>query len=238
VTDSDAAQIKMLLTRLADEGGAFEPPPIETLHEVSPLTTRGRRRTALLAGAAAASIIALAVILTITRGGQHRGTASAQHPGKPTAFPTSYPVVPGKVALYLELPRTTAPADGDPIAAVVHLVNGLGHPFVVPGACNGLVQVGLAVDGQPFGFFDGQVACAGQSIHTGDTRIPVVISTEYRQCSQNRSGATAASPYCQGPNHNQLSPLPPGLYPIDIATNSGFPQTTTPRQSTLRLTPS
>jgi hypothetical protein len=149
---------------------------------------------------------------------------------------TSYPVVPGRVALYLELTRATAPADGGPITAAVHVINGLGHPFAVPNACNGLVQVGLEVGDQPFGFGNGLVACAGQSIPTGETVIPVVIATTYSECSQNRSRATATSPYCQGPAHSEMPSLPPGLYPIDITTNSGFPPTVTPRHPTLTLT--
>jgi hypothetical protein len=242
MTDSDSAQLKLVLTQLADEAGTFEPPPFETWHSTN--TPRRGHRTGLLAGLAATVVAALAVVLAVSQNGHDHSASpppevrsSATHNSISPQLPNDdYPVVPGHVALYLDLSRAAAPADGSPVSASVHLINGLGHPYVVPNACNAWLGVGLTVGGQPFDLVNGGVACAGRTIPTGSTVIPVQISTTYGWCSQIRSQATATVPYCEGSGHDQMPNLPAGHYTISIAT-SGVPAPITPRKLDFTLTP-
>jgi hypothetical protein len=146
--------------------------------------------------------------------------ASGSQPAAPhSADP--YPLIAGKVAIYVRVAQTRLADDGRPFDAELVLINGLGRSFVVPAACNGWLAVGLAsssITSRPLYTLMG---CAGLTVPVGLTDIRRTVQTTYSGCTQNRQDkATANAPTCLGNTSNLLPPLPPGAYRLQLDTHA------------------
>lgn len=150
------------------------------------------------------------------------GTPAATHPTHALVESTSYPVIPGKVAIYIDGAPQRIVANGRSFVVHLVVVNGLGHPFDIPNGCNGWLPVGLESARIGFTFLDGGVACPPTTINPGITRAARTVITTYSECSQGPVGEGSPYPECAGPNRNQAPVLPPGAYHLTVET-SGIP---------------
>ena len=103
------------------------------------------------------------------------GTASSA----PGTNPSAHPSVSGKVALYVEGVPGRVKADGRSFTVRIVLVNNLGHPFPVPGRCNGWLSIGLASSTVEFRPLYTLVGCPQDQIPPGVTTLTRTISTDY-----------------------------------------------------------
>lgn len=135
-----------------------------------------------------------------------------------------YPLITGKVAIYVQgLPRLVV-ASGHAFVVQVVMVNGLGHAFAIPGACNGWLEVGLESRTIKFPFLSTSMACSSLVISPGITRASRSVITTYPGCSEDLRHQSSPFPACTGTAHDQAPVLPPGPYRLVVET-SGVPRT-------------
>lgn len=146
-----------------------------------------------------------------------------------------FPLVPGKVALYLDAVPKHVVASKRSFTVELVIVNGLGRSFSLPNACDGWLLVNLASGPNVFEPGNGLVGCAPQIVPAGTTRVSREVGMTYDGCDQD-PGATpsATMPLCGGPNHDEMPLLPPGRYRLqpDIA---GVPHPIVPDPVTVIL---
>ena len=150
-------------------------------------------------------ILALAlpslVACAVTAASVSNGASSTDSSGR-------YPLIHGKVAIYIDSAPRQIAADGRSFIVGLTLVNGLGHAFDIPDACNGWLPVGLESPTVGFRAVTGGVACASLSIAPGITHATRSVITTYPGCSEGPAVPGAELPQCTGPDHRQVPPLP------------------------------
>lgn len=151
---------------------------------------------------------------------------------------TTYPLIQGKVAIYVQGMPTAIVANGRPVVVRLVLVNGLGHTATVPNACSGWLEVGLTPPGVPYPFFEPTILCPRSviKIEPGITRVSRTVLTTYAECAQDPVPTDSAVPRCTGASHNQMPNLPPGRYQLAVET-AGIPSAQVVRRADLRLIP-
>lgn len=165
---------------------------------------------------ARAAVLAAVVLVVLPACGTSTPPPSSRLHARPS--PAGYALIPGEVAIYVAGLPTRIVANGRSFVVRLVVVDGLGHSFAIPGACNGWLDAGLTSPAIPFESFDGGVACPAQAIGPGETQVSRTVITTYPQCSQEPTQSDPAGPRCTGPEHNQPPVLPPGRYRLSVDT--------------------
>lgn len=162
-------------------------------------------------------------------------TASPPTSPAPVESRAAYPLIAGKVAIYIDGAPRQVVTNGRSFVVHLIVVNGLGHSFAIPDGCNGWLPVGLESGRISFQFLNGGVACPSTTISPGITRTSRTVITTYTECSQGPVGQGSAFPQCAGPDHNQAPALPAGAYHLTVET-TGIPNAQVVRSAPVTLT--
>lgn len=148
------------------------------------------------------------------------GSSLLSSPSATASSGVGYPLMPGTVAIYVQgLPRRVV-ASGHAFVVQVVMVNGLGHAFAIPGACNGWLEVGLESRTIKFPFRSTLMACSSLIISPGITRASRSVITTYPGCSEDPRHQSSQFPVCTGIAHDQAPVLPPGPYRLALETGA------------------